>query len=138
MSRTFQPLLRLLPFAATALITLHGESAEACGGLFCSSTNPVNQAAERIIFAQEGDQTTAVIEIQYQGPSERFAWVLPVPGVPEIGVSSRQALDRLQQTTNPVYSFNTSSEVCDNDTRFLTPTANNAGGDGDSDEHGID
>jgi hypothetical protein len=30
-------------------------TAQACGGFFCSSASPVNQAAERIIFAQNDD-----------------------------------------------------------------------------------
>ena len=46
------------------------DSAFACGGLFCSAANPVNQAAERIIFAQSAGRVDAVIEIQYEGPSE--------------------------------------------------------------------
>lgn len=137
MGQSFQRVLRCLALAVATAITLHGPSAQACGGLFCSSTNPVNQAAERIIFAQEGNRTTAVIEIQYQGPSERFAWVLPVPGVPEIGVSSKQALDRLQQATNPVYSFNTTSETCNfrGSPQSTAGNANNASGNGD--DHGV-
>jgi MYXO-CTERM domain-containing protein len=88
--------------------------ADACGGLFCSASSPVNQAAERIIFAQDGDTVHAVIEIQYAGPSENFAWVLPVPGgVPvEVGVSSKQALDALQQQSNPTYTLTTTFEDC--------------------------
>jgi hypothetical protein len=117
--------LRALP-VAILLAALTPESADACGGLFCSSANPVNQAAERIIFAQDGRHTTAVIEIQYEGPSERFAWVLPVPGVPEIAVSSKQALDRVQQLSNPLYTLNTNT-ICDSD---FSP------GDGDGDPAG--
>jgi hypothetical protein len=81
--------------------------AQACGGLFCSSANPVNQAAERIIFSfdRAAKKVTAVVEILYSGPSEKFAWVLPVPGIPEIGVSTSALLDRLQQVTNPTYSI---------------------------------
>ncbi|MDD9946891.1 MAG: DUF2330 domain-containing protein [Myxococcales bacterium] len=83
-------------------------SAAACGGLFCNNSQPVNQTAERILFVDNGDDTTtAVIEIQYQGPAERFAWVLPVPEIAnpdeDIRVSSELALDRLQQATNPQY-----------------------------------
>jgi hypothetical protein len=85
------------------------DSAQACGGLFCSNTNAVNQVAERIIFAQNDDQTiTAVIEIQYQGPANEFAWVLPVPqGDVEVGVSFTQSLDALQAASNPVYNLRT-------------------------------
>lgn len=93
------------------------EEVSACGGLFCSAANPVNQAAERIIFAQDGDTVHAVIEIQYEGPSESFAWVLPVPGgeAVEVGVSSKQALDALQQATNPQYNLTTVFENCGTD-----------------------
>jgi hypothetical protein len=89
--------------------------ADACGGLFCSASSPVNQAAERIIFAQDGGTVHAVIEIQYAGPSENFAWVLPVPGgVPvEVGVSSKQALDALQGQSNPTYTLTTTFESCE-------------------------
>jgi MYXO-CTERM domain-containing protein len=92
--------------------------AEACGGFFCSTANPVNQAAERIIFAQNaGGTVTAVIEIQYQGPSENFSWLLPISSVPtddQIAVASNVAFQRLQQATNPQYSLNTRVEgTCD-------------------------
>jgi hypothetical protein len=87
------------------------EPAQACGGLFCSAAAPVVQAAERIIFSKNADATvTAVVQIQYQGPSEEFAWVLPVPGVPDVKVSSDLAFARLQQASNPQYSFTTEVE----------------------------
>ena len=68
---------------------------------------PVNQAAERIIFSYDkpNKQVTAVVEILYQGPSEKFAWVLPVPGIPQVGVSTSAVLDRLQAATNPTYTI---------------------------------
>ncbi|MGB5366471.1 MAG: DUF2330 domain-containing protein [Polyangiales bacterium] len=92
---------------ALALIALP-KPAQACGGLFCSAAAPVNQAAERIIFAKNADQTvTAVVQIQYEGPSEEFAWVLPVPGIPEVKVSSDLAFARLQQASNPQYTVTT-------------------------------
>jgi hypothetical protein len=86
--------------------------AAACGGFFCSATNPVNQAAERIIFAQNNDSTvTAVIEIQYQGPSTSFSWLLPVSGVPDkVGIASTAAFQLLQQRTNPQYNLTTRVE----------------------------
>lgn len=97
-------------------------AARACGGLFCNASQPVNQAAERIVFVDNGDGSiTAVIEIQYDGPSERFSWMLPVPGVPEVGVSSTQALDRLQGLTNPQYMLQTRfEEGCSGGGRLAT------------------
>ncbi len=111
LKRTSATLATLVALACT----LGTSEAAACGGLFCSSASPVNQAAERIVFSDNGDGTiTAVIEIKYQGPSERFSWVLPVPGVPEIGISSSQVLDRLQSRSNPTYQLiNRFDDSCD-------------------------
>jgi hypothetical protein len=92
--------------------------AHACGGLFCNRSQPVNQAAERILFVQNDTgsaaknggtgSVTAAIEIKYEGPSNSFSWVLPVSGVPKVAVSSTLAFDRLQQQTNPQYMLQTS------------------------------
>ena len=99
--------------------------AQACGGLFCSASAPVNQAAERIIFSKNADGTvTAVVQIQYEGPSEEFAWVLPVPGVPDIQVSSDLAFTRLQLASNPQYNLTTrvEGECLDDGTRVNSPS----------------
>jgi hypothetical protein len=98
--------LALLAGAATALWSA---PASACGGFFCSQQQPVNQAAERIIFADNGDGTiTAVIQIMYQGPSENFSWLLPISSVPQgdqLGVASDVAFTRLQFATNPQFNL---------------------------------
>ena len=97
--------------ALCLVLLLNSQPAQACGGLFCSASAPVNQAAERIIFSKNADQTvTAVVQIQYEGPSEEFAWVLPVPGIPEVKVSSDLAFTRIQQASNPSYTFTTEVE----------------------------
>jgi hypothetical protein len=92
-----------------AVSALHSpRPVQACGGFFCSGSNPVNQAAERIIFVDHGDgRVTAVVQILYQGPTAQFAWVLPVPSLPEIGLSSNMAFQRLQAATNPRYQLDT-------------------------------
>jgi len=97
--------------------------AAACGGFFCSQSQPVNQAAERIIFAKNNDGTvTAVIEIQYQGPAKNFSWLLPISSVPkdnQIAVASNVAFQRLQAATNPQYNLTTRVEgQCDEDRSF--------------------
>jgi MYXO-CTERM domain-containing protein len=102
--------------------------AEACGGLFCNSNRAiaVNQAAEQIIFAKNADgSVTAVIQIMYEGEVNKFAWVLPVSGVPDVAVSSNQAFVMLKQATNPSYQLNYQSNCAS------TPPAafgNTAGG----------
>lgn len=132
---------RLLPFssrllapalaASGALIaTLAGQpAAHACGGFFCNNAQPVNQAAERIIFSTAADGTvTATIQIQYSGDAETFAWVLPVAGSPEVRVSSNLAFQRLQAATNPQYTLTTRIEGdCLDDFARGGPTSNSGG-----------
>ena len=102
---------------AAGLALLPGR-AEACGGFFCSQQQGgVNQAAERIIFADNGDGTvTAVIQILYQGPSDHFSWLLPISTVPQgdqLAVASDLAFTRLQAATNPQFNLTTQFEGCD-------------------------
>src|SRR6187402_97398 len=111
-----RPIHRSALFGAVlSLGALLPTSALACGGFFCNQSQPVNQAAESIIFADNGDgTTTAVIQIQYQGPSKSFSWLLPISSVPkadsDIGVASNLALQRLQAATNPNYTLTTRVE----------------------------
>ena len=103
--------LFVLSFFALPFVLAAPAPASACGGFFCDSAAPVVQQAERIIFSKNADGTvTAIVQIQYTGPSERFAWVLPVPGTPEVGVSSNVAFSALTSATAPSYQLTTRTE----------------------------
>ncbi|MGC6416998.1 MAG: DUF2330 domain-containing protein [Bradymonadia bacterium] len=93
--------LLLLVFAL-----VHNASvAFACGGFFCNA-QPVDQQAERIIFVQEDENTiSSYVEIQYQGAPEAFAWIVPVPSVPELDVWNGQAFNSLDLATQPQWNF---------------------------------
>lgn len=131
--------------AAAGAMTLTATDAWACGGFFCNANQPVNQAAERIIFSDNPDGTvSAVVQILYQGPSEKFAWVLPVPTVPDdVEISSNVAFTQIQNVTNPTYRLNTRVEgVCKEEPqRNAAPTAggftNNASFGADGEEGGV-
>lgn len=114
MRHGFTSQFAILGALAGAAASLLAPPAEACGGFFCSQQQPVNQAAERIIFADNGDGTiTAVIQIMYEGPSENFSWLLPISTVPEgddLGLASDIAFQRLQAATNPQFNLNTRVE----------------------------
>src|SRR3954468_11854745 len=122
--------------AALGAASLTPAAALACGGFFCNRAQPVNQAAESIIFADNGDgTTTAVIQIQYQGPSKSFSWLLPISSVPkadsDIGIAPNLALQRLQSATNPNYTLTTRVEgTCrqDNNLNFGGTGSVSAGG----------
>lgn len=115
-------LVYVAAIAAAVLPLASPNVAQACGGFFCNASTPVNQAAERIIFARDADgSVTAVIQVQYQGEAEDFAWMIPVAGSPEVGVSSNAAFQALQAATNPQYTLTTTVEgTCRDDIRRPT------------------
>lgn len=74
----------------------------ACGGLFCQNI-PVDQAAERIIFTVDPGQVSAYVQINYTGAAPDFAWVVPVPSVPDVDVVEMDSFQELQAATDPVF-----------------------------------
>ena len=84
MNRTTK-LMTALALASTASL-LRPAPVEACGGFFCGQT-PVDQNAERVIFAvdQAGGTTEMIVQIGFQGNASDFAWVVPLGSVPVEG-----------------------------------------------------
>ncbi len=105
--RRFVPVVAAL--AASVLVV--PRPAEACGGFFCNQSQPVDQAGEQILFTHDANQDLVVyVQVRYQGPSQDFSWVLPVPGLPTVGVGTDALFTRLQQTTSPVFRLETREE----------------------------
>jgi hypothetical protein len=89
-------------FALVAAVSFCARPSAACGGLFCSST-PIDQTAEHIVFAVNGDSTiTAYVQISYAGQRDAFAWIIPVPSNPVLGTFPRAAMQALDQATQPL------------------------------------
>lgn len=108
------------PFAA--------RDAHACGGCFSPpGPNLVVQDAERILFARDPKtgKTVVTIEVRYSGPANDFAWVLPLPSKPKVGVSSSYVFDRLDQATAP--RFTTVREFSTEGCSFSNVSANGVG-----------
>jgi hypothetical protein len=85
----------------------YAPDARACGGTFCNGgplAMPVEQTGENILFVLEPNRVQAHIQIQYQGDPERFAWILPVPALPEsIQVGSQLLFQNLLTSTVPAF-----------------------------------
>lgn len=88
-----------------------GSVAQACGGFFCKLI-PVEQAAEQIVFRQDGDLTTLMIQIQYSGAADDFGWVIPVPATPTIEIGSNTLFTDLEIVTRPVFNLETTDNSC--------------------------
>lgn len=92
--------------AGLALVGAHAPVAQACGGFFCGRA-PVDQTAERILFSVGESSTTMITQITYTGDAEDFAWVLPLPEVPDpesLDTFPQLALNALDANTAPVFS----------------------------------
>lgn len=78
--------------------------AQACGCFAPPDPSvPVVQAGERIVFATDGGQVTAHIQIQYAGDAKDFGWLLPLPSLPEMELGSDELFTQLIAQTQPKY-----------------------------------
>jgi hypothetical protein len=78
--------------------------ARACGGCFSPpvTQNPTVVTDHRMILSVSQQQTTLYDQIKYSGAPDSFAWVLPIAGVADVGLSADivfGTLDALTHTT---------------------------------------
>ena len=88
--------------ATTSSFALFTTEALACG-CFAQTTpaTPVVQAGEAVVFAHDGTNVEMHVQISYQGPAEEFAWLLPMPSVPEVQLSTIELFQMLRTATAP-------------------------------------
>ncbi len=98
-----------------ALALAAPRDAAACGGTFCDSgpnAMPVDQSGENILFVMDGQNVEAHVQIQYQGSAARFAWIVPMPVVPDVSVGSAALFTNLLSGTVPNYGFSMQYDQC--------------------------
>ncbi len=83
------------------MILAGAPAAVACGGMFCDAVAPVDQAAERIFFFVHEGRVTTEVQITYEGESDEFAWVVPVPGEPTVTLSNDAMFTLVANQTTP-------------------------------------
>jgi hypothetical protein len=73
----------------------------------------VNQQAEQIIFEVEpdGEHIVAHVLIRYAGDPTQFAWLVPVPSVPELELSFAEAFGLIDAQTAPTVNVVTEN-IC--------------------------
>ncbi len=96
--------------ALCALMSI-SQPALACGGFFCDSapliSGPqsarVDQTSERILFLVDdaAGEVEVHVEIGFQGEASDFAWIVPVPEIPELFTSVGDLFDIIQADTEP-------------------------------------
>ena len=103
-------------------ITAAPNDAEACGCFSPPVPDPassdayaVNQQAEQIVFEQLDENTVrAHVLIRYAGDPASFAWIVPVPEVPELALSPIELFGLVDAQTGPILDvFEQSSRACE-------------------------
>ena len=94
------------------------DEADACGGCFVSESESTQVTGHRMVLSISNEQTTLYDQIQYSGDPAEFAWVLPIRGQVDIGLSSDALFSLLEQETSitinsPFISCPTGSNSCD-------------------------
>jgi hypothetical protein len=92
--------LLFLSSALTFAIVLDARDADACGGCFPPQGEQQSVVTDhRMIFAVSKDQTTLYDQIQFTGAPSEFAWVLPISGTVDIGLSADTLFGALHNLT---------------------------------------
>src|SRR5215472_12974038 len=124
--------------AATALGLVAERDASACGGCFHPPTQNVSDITdERMLLAVSTTQTTLYDQIRYSGSPSSFAWVLPIHGTVDVGLSADvlfDSADVVTQTTIVPPEQNCPSPNCAQGFGTAAPGAaeDNAGASGGS------
>lgn len=85
--------------AAVLASWLGARRAEACGGCFVPQVETTQVTGHRMVLSVSQTQTTLWDQVQYAGDPESFAWVLPIIGEVEIGLSSDLLFTVLDEQT---------------------------------------
>jgi len=84
-------------FGATTVLV--ERDAHACGGCFAPPGPGTQVTAHRMAFAVSPRRTILWDQFQYTGSPKEFGWVLPIRGKVDVGVSSDQLFQRLDNAT---------------------------------------
>jgi hypothetical protein len=86
--------------AASALTLIGERQAAACGGCFHPPTQVASDITdERMLLSVSPAQTTLYDQIEYAGSPTSFAWVLPIHGTVDVGLSADVLFDSVDAIT---------------------------------------
>ena len=91
-------------FATLLSLVVTSREAAACGCF--APPDPVQsvlQAGERILFAADGQNIEAHIQIQFSGKATEFGWLLPMPAIPKLDIGTDELFAQLLQRVGPAF-----------------------------------
>lgn len=98
-----RPVIALSTLSIAAAVALAND-ANACGGCFVQQSENSIVSGHRMALSISTTQTTLWDQITYSGDPAEFAWVLPIRGQVDIGLSSDALFALLESYTTPQIS----------------------------------
>ncbi len=89
----------LVSFGIVCVALTWAPAARACGGCFVQQSRNTQVTAHRMALSISQEQTTLWDQIEYVGDPGDFAWVLPIKGQVEVGLSSDLLFETLEALT---------------------------------------
>lgn len=131
---------------ALALSVLAARPVHACGGYFPEpSPSVIEQTGVNVLFVLDEGRVETHIQMRHDPDTdvESFAWIIPVPDVPEFAVGSEPLFTWLLGFTSPTYALEDTHEACEsaNTTEDAATTAGvttDAGGTDTGGPGGVD
>ena len=90
----------VLAVAAFVGVTTPATDARACGGCFVPPDANTQVTGHRMLLSLSQQQSTLYDQIEYAGSPDSFAWVLPIVGTAEVGLSSDLVFNQLALDTD--------------------------------------
>ncbi|MDI3291127.1 DUF2330 domain-containing protein [Polyangium sp. 15x6] len=95
--KLFHALFLSLPLVTAVVIDAH--DAAACGGCVPPQDESTQVTGHRMVFSVSQTSTTLWDQIEYSGDPTSFAWILPIKGQVEVGLSSDAVFAVLSERT---------------------------------------
>src|SRR5262249_12872891 len=91
----------LFAFALSATVGLVEVDALACGACMGPPSSSTQVSGHRMILSVSQQATTLWDQLEYAGDASEFAWVLPIHGQVDVGLSSDVLFGQLDALTDP-------------------------------------
>lgn len=96
---------RAVAFCFLLLVALAGPAANADGGFFPPELMPVVETAQLAVLSYDPDTAAEllILRVQYLGDTKDFAWIVPVPSLPELAAGEDDLFWQFADLTMPVH-----------------------------------
>jgi hypothetical protein len=88
-SRGMGRMLCLAGIAGAWLVGTCNADADGCFVFHWNKGKDINEPTQKVIILHDNGREDMVLQVKYEGPTEDFGWLIPVPGLPEVRKGSR-------------------------------------------------